>query len=153
MNYRCKAYRKGGGATARGGRSVKVLARCSSAVGILVDGGRVFIQRRPTGKRLAGLWEFPGGKRERGETPKQTVRRELREELGIEVDVGEKMATVRHHDDSLQLTVHFYYCRRTAGEIRPTAADAWEWAPVKDLHEYPFPEANWSVLETLAGAG
>lgn len=148
MNYRCKSYRTAGGAE-RNTRVGKPIPRCTSAVGILCEDGQVFIQRRPAGKKLAGLWEFPGGKRERGETPKQTVHRELREELGVEVEVGEKLATVRHSCARLKLTLHAYLCRHSEGDIRPVAADAWKWTPIGNLDEYEFPEANREILDAL----
>jgi A/G-specific adenine glycosylase len=121
------------------------------AVGVIRDvQGRIYIQRRPPEGLLGGLWEFPGGKAEPEDASLEaTVQREIREEVGLEVSVGEKIAQVRHAYTHFKITLHAFECRVVSGEPQPTAADAWQWVPVVELPRYAFPKANKRVLDVL----
>lgn len=119
------------------------------AVGVIWNEQQVFIQQRPEGGLLGGLWEFPGGKQEAGETLRETVQREIREELGIQIEVGELITSVKHAYTHFKITLHAYHCQYTSGTVEPQAAQAWRWVTPDTLPQYAFPKANKTVLEKL----
>ena len=120
------------------------------AVGLVLDGdGRVLIQRRPEEAMLGGLWEFPGGKVEEGETPGEACARELQEELGIEVEVGAPIARVEHAYSHVRITLHAFRCRLVSGEPASDTGEPIAWAPLDRLDDYAFPRANRRVIEAL----
>jgi len=119
------------------------------AVGVVWRDGRVLVARRPESGLLGGLWEFPGGKIEPGETARQAVVRELWEEMRIAVEVGDPIARVKHAYSHFRITLHAYHATHTAGEPQPQAATAWLWAEPEDLAGLAFPAANLRILEVL----
>lgn len=120
------------------------------AVGLVSDReGALLIQRRPEEGLLGGLWEFPGGKREPGEDLEQTCRRELREELGIEVAVQDLFAVVPHTYTHFKITLHAFRCRLTGGTLQSTSGLPIRWVALNDLDDYAFPRANRRIIEQL----
>lgn len=119
------------------------------AVGIVWKGGKTLIQRRPETGLLGGLWEFPGGKVEPGETPGEAVRREIREELGIEVRVEDPLDPFDHAYSHFRVTLHPFHAPWVAGEPEPGTATAWSWVRPETLGEYPFPAANRRIIQSL----
>lgn len=122
------------------------------AAAALVDiDNRVLIARRPEGKAMAGLWEFPGGKIEPGETPEATLIRELDEELGIEVcDTCLAPLTFASHSyDTFHLLMPLFLCRNWEGEIRPTEHSEVKWVRAMRLADYPMPEADLPLIPPL----
>lgn len=119
------------------------------AVGVIWHEDKMLIQQRPAEGLLGGLWEFPGGKQESGEVLEATVTREITEELGIEVTVGEKIATVKHAYTHFIITLHAYHCQYVSGTPEPKAAQGWRWVTLEELSDYAFPKANKVVLEAL----
>ncbi|HKK26640.1 MAG TPA: 8-oxo-dGTP diphosphatase MutT [Gemmatimonadota bacterium] len=115
--------------------------------------GRVLITRRPPEGLLGGLWEFPGGKVEEGETPRQAARRELWEELGIEIETGEALGRVEHAYSHFRITLHAFHARLVSGEPQPREADALAWAAPEALGDYAFPAANLRLIERLRAGG
>jgi A/G-specific adenine glycosylase len=111
--------------------------------------GRVLIQQRPPEGLLGGLWEFPGGKRERGESLAECVLRELREEAGIQVTVGQEFAVVHHGYSHMTVTLHAFDCDYASGRVRPRAATAYKWVRPGELEDYPFPAANRRIISLL----
>lgn len=111
--------------------------------------GELLIAQRPLDGLLGGLWEFPGGKREAGETLEACLQRELREELGIEVQVGELFTVVRHAFTHFKITLHAFNCRHAAGEPQALEASAWAWIAPDDLDRYAFGKADRAVIEAL----
>jgi 8-oxo-dGTP diphosphatase len=122
------------------------------AAGALVDDdGRVLIARRPEGKAMAGLWEFPGGKVQAGETPEAALIRELREELGIDTRASclAPNAFASHGYDAFHLLMPLFACRVWQGTPRALEHDALTWvAPVR-LRDYPMPAADVPLIALL----
>ncbi|TNF23958.1 MAG: (deoxy)nucleoside triphosphate pyrophosphohydrolase [Deltaproteobacteria bacterium] len=112
-------------------------------------GGAVLIARRAPGRRLAGQWEFPGGKIEPGETPEACLARELDEELGVTVEVGAHVATSHHDDGQLAVELLAYECRLVAGELFPVDHDAVAWVRPERLLDYPLAVADIPIAEAL----
>jgi len=121
-------------------------------VAVIRERGRYFIQQRPDGALLAGLWEFPGGKRKPRESIAACLRRELREELGIEVEVGEKLCEVAHTYTHYRVILHVHWCRITRGRPKPLYAQRLRWARPADFARHTFPAANLRIIERLARA-
>ncbi|MCG7359543.1 8-oxo-dGTP diphosphatase MutT [Roseomonas mucosa] len=118
----------------------------------LIDAdGRVLLARRPEGKALAGLWEFPGGKVDPGETPEAALIRELREELGI--DVAETclapFAFASHAYDGFHLLMPLYLCRRWEGTPESREGQALAWVRPQKLADYPMPPADKPLVALL----
>lgn len=114
---------------------------------------RILIDRRPADAMLGGLWEFPGGKVEEAETLVEALRREVREEVGLEVTVGEEIATVPHAYSHFRITMHVFACRVRSGRARAIACDAVRWVRPAELRRFAFPRANQVVIETLLADG
>lgn len=118
----------------------------------LVDAeGRVLVQRRPAGSRHAGLWEFPGGKIEPGETPEAALVRELDEELGIAVEPRSLSPACFASEplDERHLLLLVYLCRTWVGEPRPLHASAVEWVAMADLRTLDMPPADIPLIALL----
>ncbi len=120
------------------------------SAGIVIEDGRVLLSRRKAGGHLAGAWEFPGGKVEAGEDPRDALVRELREELGIDVTVGDIVECTFHHyaDAQKSVLLLFFTATRRAGSPAPSALDVAEirWAAPADLRDEEFPPADVAVL-------
>lgn len=118
----------------------------------LVDvDGRVLICRRPEGKAMAGLWEFPGGKLEAGETPEACLIRELDEELGIKVTAAclAPFVFASHGYDSFHLLMPLYLCRRWEGFVTAREHEALAWVKPDQLSDYPMPPADVPLVAYL----
>lgn len=113
------------------------------------DSGRVLIDQRLQEGLLGGLWEFPGGKQEPGEPIEATIRRELREELAIEVTVGEELITVEHAYSHKRLRFVVHLCQWLTGEPQPLASQQVRWVAPEQLSTYPFPAANARIIAAL----
>ena len=112
--------------------------------------GRYLITRRRTSSHLAGLWEFPGGKLEAGESPEIALRRELTEELGATFAVGELVETVRWEYPDRTVVLHFHDCRQQSGAIEPREGQAMAWVEPEQLASYDFPPADRELIARLA---
>ncbi|MFB6345038.1 MAG: 8-oxo-dGTP diphosphatase MutT, partial [bacterium] len=119
------------------------------AVGVVRDEGDILISRRPEDAMLGGLWEFPGGKQEDGESIQEALRRELKEELGVTVQVEEKIDTVPHQYSHLSINLHAYWCTIESGSPSSREGQKWRWVPPGNLDEYAFPKANKTILEQV----
>lgn len=117
-------------------------------VGLCFKNGRVLVARRAPEGLLGGLWEFPGGKREKGERFERTVAREFLEEVGVDVEVGERLVTVPHRYSHFAVELHAYICRWRRGRARTG-----KWVKPEDLGRLAFPAANRRILEVLKCRG
>jgi 8-oxo-dGTP diphosphatase len=118
----------------------------------LVDpDGRVLIAQRPPEKSMAGLWEFPGGKVERGERPEQSLIRELREELGIVVkeECLAPLTFASHLYPDFHLLMPLYVCRRWEGFVEPREQQSLKWVRPNELRNYPMPPADEPLISHL----
>jgi 8-oxo-dGTP diphosphatase len=116
------------------------------------EAGRYLITRRPHGTHLAGLWEFPGGKRERGESLDACLRRELAEELSAIFSVGEELETIHWAYPEKTVVLHFFRCRLEAGRVEPREAQEVAWVPPERLGDYAFPPADEPLVTRLRNA-
>ena len=122
-----------------------------SAVALIDRDGRVLLAQRPAGKRMAGLWEFPGGKIETGETPEAALIRELGEELGI--DTAESclapLTFASHSYDDFHLLMLVYVCRKWTGTPRPLERGELSWVRASRLRDYEMPPADIPLIPVL----
>ncbi|PWE29549.1 (deoxy)nucleoside triphosphate pyrophosphohydrolase [Pararhodobacter marinus] len=122
-----------------------------SAVALIDADGRVLLAQRPEGKSMAGLWEFPGGKVEPGETPEAALIRELHEELGIETwrSCLAPLTFASHSYDDFHLLMPLFACRRWEGIVTPREGQRLAWVRAKDLRDYPMPAADVPLVPIL----
>ncbi|KAB0536860.1 8-oxo-dGTP diphosphatase MutT [Pseudochrobactrum algeriensis] len=129
------------------GKKIVLVAACA-----LIDtDGRILLAQRPEGKNLAGLWEFPGGKVESGETPEDALIRELQEELGIITKHAclAPLTFASYSYDKFHLLMPLYICRRYEGIARSMEGQALKWVKPKDLRSYPMPPADEPLIPFL----
>lgn len=129
------------------GRKLLLVAACA-----LVDpDGRVLIAERPAGKPMAGLWEFPGGKVEPGETPEETLIRELAEELGIETQAAclAPLTFASHAYEHFHLLMPLFVCRRYKGVPVPREGQRLKWVRARSLRDYEMPPADAPLIPFL----
>lgn len=122
------------------------------AAGLVFRDGRLLITQRKPGSHLAGLWEFPGGKRNEGESWENCLRRELREELAIEVLVGRVFDEVTHAYPEKTVRLRFFMCTLRDGEPQPLDCAALAWVTALELAGYTFPPADSKLLARLPDA-
>lgn len=128
-------------------KPILLVAACA-----LVDtDNRILLAQRPEGKSLSGLWEFPGGKVEAGETPEETLVRELEEELGIKTKVAclARLSFASHTYETFHLLMPLYICRRYEGIPQGREGQAIKWVKAKALRDYPMPPADEPLIPVL----
>jgi A/G-specific adenine glycosylase len=111
--------------------------------------GQILIAQRPIDKMLGGLWEFPGGKRERGETLTDCVQREIAEELGIQIEVGPQFAVVKHSFTHFKMTMTVYLCDYVSGAPQAIGCSAWAWIALDAFDRYAFPATDRKIIQAL----
>lgn len=113
------------------------------------DQKQILIDRRLLEGTMGGLWEFPGGKIEPGETVQECIKREIYEELGIEIEVGEHLITIDHTYTHLRVTLNVHHCRHISGIPKPIECDEVLWVDLDILDKFTFPEANTQIIKAL----
>jgi mutator protein MutT len=119
------------------------------AAALVFRRGKLLITQRHPGAHQGGLWEFPGGKREPNESFEACLARELREELGIEVAVGELVESLAHAYPEKTVHLRFYRCRWTRHEPQALGCPAFKWVRLEELKEHAFPAADARLVEKL----
>jgi 8-oxo-dGTP diphosphatase len=132
---------------ARAGKRLVLVA----AVALIDADGRVLLAQLPEGKAMAGLWEFPGGKVEPGETPEAALIRELREELGIDTAASclAPLTFASHGYADFHLLMPLFACRKWDGQVTPQEGQATRWVRPANLRDYPMPEADLPLIPVL----
>ena len=122
-----------------------------SAVALIDPDGRILLAQRPEGKSLAGLWEFPGGKVEPGETPEAALIRELKEELDIDTCTSclAPLTFASHRYPDFHLLMPLFACRRWQGTVRATQGQNLAWVAPNRLRDYPMPPADLPLIPIL----
>ena len=113
------------------------------------DRGQILIDRRKPDGLLGGLWEFPGGKVEGEETIADCIQREIREELGIEIAVGDRLVVVDHTYSHFRVTLNVHNCQHLSGEPQAIECDEIRWVTLAELDQFPFPKANLQIIQAL----
>ncbi len=122
-----------------------------SAVALIDADNRVLLAQRPAGKSMAGLWEFPGGKVEAGETPEAALVRELKEELAVEIRESclTPLTFASHAYETFHLFMPLYACRQWRGKVTPTEGQSLAWVRKESLRDYPMPPADVPLIPLL----
>jgi len=113
------------------------------------DDGQLLIAQRKPGAMLGGLWEFPGGKCQPDEALPDCLRREIREELGLEIEVGGYLTTIKHGYTHFRISLHVFECRHLEGEPRALDCAAWRWVRADKLENYAFPVTDQKIIQML----
>ena len=116
---------------------------------IIEKEGKILIARRTADKKLAGKWEFPGGKIEDGESPEECLKRELDEEFGIQTEVGEFITLNKHHYDHISIELMAYRVEYNSGEFTLSDHDAIEWVTPEELLNYDLAEADVPIAKEI----
>lgn len=146
----CQAYALGIQETLPRRRTRMTLPHVTVTAGVIRDAdGRVLIAQRRPDAMLGGLWEFPGGKCQGGETLAECLCREVREELGITIAVEHPLTTLRHSYTHFRITLHVFACRLVAGEPQALACADWRWAALEELSAYAFPATDRKIVRLL----
>lgn len=120
---------------------------------IVKKGNKILITQRPQDGMLGGLWEFPGGKQQSGESLEDCVRREIAEELGVEIAVGEKLISVDHGYSHFTITLHCFWCTHRSGRLKKLGVADFRWVTIGELGNFAFPKADRVVLDRLQSEG
>ena len=119
------------------------------SAGIIIKNKKVYIQQRVKNGLMGGLWEFPGGKREQGESPEECLKREIKEELRVNVVSLNKVMTIKHTYTQFRVTLTVFNCKLQKKQIRPDGCEQWKWVSLSNLKKYPFPAANVKIVKYL----
>ncbi len=148
--WHCQAYRQGLQSELPMSESRAPIPHKQIGVAVIWnDQGYILIDRRKQSGLLGGLWEFPGGKLEPGETVEECIRREIQEELGIEVAVGDRLISVNHTYSHFRVTLEVHHCQHVGGEPQPIECDEVRWVTLTEIDQFPFPAANVQIIEAL----
>ena len=145
----CEAYARNIQETLPKKTPKKSVPHYEVVVAAIQDDGRYLIGKRPSDGFLGGLWEFPGGKLQPGETHQQALQRECREELGVDVKVGGMVAVANHAYTHFKVTLNVYRCSITKGKPKARTHTELRWVPPEEFDAYPFPKGNHKFLGLL----
>ncbi|HET7091126.1 MAG TPA: A/G-specific adenine glycosylase, partial [Anaerolineae bacterium] len=133
-------------------RARRLTPHYEETAAVIRRNGRVLIAQRPHDGMLGGLWEFPGGKRETGESLEECLRREIREELRLEIEVGEPLAVVNHAYTHFRITLHAFECRVLSGKARAIGVADFKWVRMSELDRYAFAVTDRKIIQALGEA-
>jgi mutator protein MutT len=119
------------------------------AAGLIRHEGKLLITRRPEGSHLAGMWEFPGGKQEGNESLAECLKREIKEELGLDVRAEKPLITVQHEYNTKIITLHLFPCSQVKGTPRALDGQEIRWVVPEDLEKHPFPPPDLKIIKFL----
>jgi len=123
-------------------------------VGLVIDQrGRILIDKRKAEGFLGGLWELPGGKKQKSETFKAALEREIREETGLTVKAGKKLCTVKHAYSHFSVVLHTYHCTPVSGKAKALTCDAVRWISPADIRKYAFPAGTMKIFAKIKPLG
>ena len=115
----------------------------------IVNKGRILIAQRKRGAHLEGMWEFPGGKREEGESLQDCLKREIKEELAVDIDVEKYLCGVDHKYGTFSITLHVFFCRLVKGVPKPVGVGNIMWVRPEEINNYLFSPADVDVIKLL----
>jgi A/G-specific adenine glycosylase len=138
----CEGYRQNRAAEFPVRKPKKPIPHLEVVAAAIKKKNRYLLGKRPATSMLSGLWEFPGGKVEEGETHQEALKRELREEMGIEVRVKDFLVSVDHAYSHYTVTLHLYLCEHVSGQPKTLYHSDLKWLRKSQFEEYPFPAAN-----------
>ncbi|MEA5467293.1 A/G-specific adenine glycosylase [Spirulina sp. 06S082] len=146
----CQAYSQGLQSQLPMKEKAKPLPHKNIGVAVIRnERGHILIDRRLDEGLLGGLWEFPGGKIEENETVEECIKREILEELGIEIEVREHLITLDHAYTHFRITLNVHYCRYLGGEPQAIECQEIRWVTLDEIDQFPFPKANIRIIEAL----
>ncbi|HDM25015.1 MAG TPA: (deoxy)nucleoside triphosphate pyrophosphohydrolase [Thermoplasmatales archaeon] len=116
---------------------------------IIYHQGKILVTTRPKHEIYGGLWEFPGGKREKNETLEECLKREIKEELGIEISIVRFFTKVSHSYPNFSITLYAFICDYKGGKLTPMSTVKYLWADIKELEKMPFLEADKKIIKKL----
>jgi A/G-specific adenine glycosylase len=146
----CAAYNQNAVSNFPMTESRKPLPHKQIGVAVITDEqGNILIDRRKQEGLLGGLWEFPGGKIEPDETVEACVSREIKEELGIEIEVQDRLITIEHAYTHFKVTLNVFNCKHLSGDPQPLECDEVKWVTLDEIDQYPFPKANSQIIEAI----
>lgn len=111
--------------------------------------GKILIDRRREQGEMGGLWEFPGGKIEPGETVAECIKREIKEELDLEISVGDRLTTITHDYKTFKVTLYVHDCEYVSGIPRALECEEILWVEPSQINQYKFPQANLQIINLL----
>lgn len=119
------------------------------AAAVIENNGRFLIAQRPENSHMGMKWEFPGGKMEKGEDAAACLRREIREELDLEIEVGEKIMVVEHQYPDRKVILHCHWCQFVQGEAKARGCHTFKWVSVGEFKQFDFSDADLPVVKYL----
>ena len=134
-------------------RARKAIPHYDVTAAIIRKNGRILIAQRPRDGMLGGLWEFPGGKREPGESLEKCLQREIREELGLEIAVGDLLTRVKHAYTHFRITLHAFECRVVSGKPKPIGVADVRWVRMNEVGRYAFAVTDQKIIQRLKDEG
>jgi len=145
----CKAFLKNKVNEFPPSKKIRSSKKIEVSAGIIMKNKKVYIQQRVKNGLMGGLWEFPGGKREQGESSEECLKREIKEELRVNVVSLNKVMTIKHTYTQFRVTLTVFNCKLQKKQIRPDGCEQWKWVSLSNLKKYPFPAANVKIVKYL----
>jgi len=145
----CKAFLKNKVNEFPPSKKIKSSKKIEVSAGIIIKNKKVYIQQRLKNGLMGGLWEFPGGKKEQGESSEECLKREIKEELRVNVVSLKKVMTIKHTYTQFRVTLTVFKCKVRKQQIKPGRCEQWKWVSLSNLKKYPFPAANVKVVKYL----